>query len=396
MDNKRFYQFYNWLFFCALLPFIGYIFYRVLPEKIAGFNLTGWAFLLMLFVSAFFFTTNKGKLTFPLRYWFPWLLYLGISLLFDFSFFGLQLTLQYILPIIVGLVASSFTYDKEKLNWLYKRMFQLCIFVVFLFVFGMLFFNGFTPYAALTPMLLSVMAAISIGVFFLSGKLRFLGVYAVLFIIPFVDVTRMAILCFLVILILHFANRNLLSKVAFAVGGVLLALFVFNSEQFQKKTFFEGKGELSDLKVNLNYYESNSTFNTSGRTKFYLAFEPGLKASPLFGNGPRADLFVLEKLVVGTDIKEAHNDYLGLRYNYGNVGLALFLFGFVGNFLSLYGRFLKEKNLYRVLLQSSAMILSVTFLIAMYTENLLKSTILFTDLYFALIGMSYAKYEDQS
>jgi O-antigen ligase len=195
---------------------------------------------------------------------------------------------------------------------------------------------------------------------------------------------------------LHFANRNLISKIAFISVGAMMAWFVFNSPQFQEKTFQQGKGNISDLQSNLNYYDSNSSFNTSGRAQFYRYYEPGLRASPLFGNGPRADLYLLENVISGTGISEAHNDYLAVRYNYGNVGMGLLLFGFAGTFLSLYGRLLKEKNRYRLVLQSSAMILTVTFLLGMYSENMLKSTTFFTDFYFALIGMAYAPFEDKT
>ncbi|MCF8383428.1 MAG: O-antigen ligase family protein [Chlorobium sp.] len=368
-----------------------------MDAKIAGFGLTGWAWLLMLAVSVYYFLTVKATRSFPLRFWIPWLVYLVVWLAADFSFFGVQLTLQYMLPIIVGVVASSFTYDKEKLHWLYKKMFLLCLVLVLLFAYGILFYKGYTPYAAYTPMLLSVMAAVSMGAFYLSKKARFFGVYAVLFLIPFLDVTRMALLVFLVILILHFANRNILSKISFAVAGIILAIFVFNTQAFQEKTFFQGKGELTDLQSNLNYYdESNSVFNTSGRSQFYRYYEPGLKASPLVGNGPRADLYLLEKVVGGSGVSEAHNDYLSVLYNYGNIGLGLLLFGFIPTFLSLYGRFLNEKNQYRILLQTSAMILTVTFLMSMYSDNMLKSTVFFADFYFVLIGMAYAPYDDKT
>lgn len=393
MKDRQFYDFYNWLFFCAFLPFIGYMF-LFLPSTILGFNLTGWAWLIMLLVTCYYFLQRYAAVTFPIGLWIPWLAYLWLYLLYRFSFPGLQLTLQYLVPLLVGVIASSFVYDREKLHWLYKRMLLLSFVVVLLFAFGRLFRGGWTPFAAATPMLLSVAAALSIGVFYMTRKVRFIVFFFLFFLVPFIDVTRMGILVFLLIFIFHFANRKVFSKIAFSAIGLLLVLLVFNSKGFQEKTFYEGRGELSDLSV--NYYEPGSMMNTSGRANFLQFYEHGLKSAPLFGNGPRADMYVLKAVWGGAGISEAHNDYLSVRYNYGYVGLALLLFGFVTTFLSLYARFWKEKAPYRILLQSTTMILTLTFLIYMYSDNILKSTVFFTHFYFALLGVVYARFSDQA
>jgi hypothetical protein len=394
MENKKFRNFYRWLFFTAFLPYLAYIFPEALGA-IAGFNITGWAWLLMLFVASYYMVTLRVKRSFPLFFWLPWVAYLLFSLAVDFSFYGLQLTLQYMLPVIVGFVASGFSYDKEMLHWLYTNMLLLCGVIAILFIVGFVFSNGYTPFAAFTPMMMAVMAAISIGAFYITKQIRFLIVYALLFLIPFFDVTRMAMLVFMFILIMHFANRNIIYKTLFGTVGVLLALFVFNSKGFQEKTFFSGVGQLSDLESNINYYDENSIFNSSGRARFFKYYENGLKAEPIFGNGPRADLRVLES-IVDTGFSEAHNDYISVRYNYGYVGLGFLLFGFLATFISLYSKFMNEKNMYKMLLQSSALTLTLGLLMAMYSENMLKSTVFFTDFYFALLGMVFGSFDNKT
>jgi len=389
--DRQFYNFFNCLFFCAFFPFLGYIF-PAFSESIAGFNLTGWAWLITLVVSIFYVIQRYGANTFPVWFWLPWIGYLWLYLLYKPSFSGLQLTMQYTLPIFVGVVSSSFKYDKAKLHWLYKRMLQLSIFVVSLFAYGYLFRSGWTPYAAATPMLLSVAAAISIGIFYITKKIRFILLYFMFFLVPFIDVTRMGILVFLLIFIFHFANRNLLSKLFFIGVGAVLVLIVFNSKGFQEKTFYGGSGELTDLSI--NYYEAGPMMNTSGRSNFYQYYEPGLKNAPLFGNGPRADMYALKAVWGGAGISEAHNDYLSVRYNYGWVGLILLLFGFVSTFMSVFRRFLGERNPYKVLLESSAMILTLTFLVYMYSDNIMKATVFFSDLYFSILGLAYAHIND--
>lgn len=391
MNDKQFYGFYNWFFFSAFFPFWGYIFLFI-PETIAGFSLTGWAWMIMFIVAIYYFILRYNQSRFPHALWLPWVFYVVIYLIYKFSFPGFQLTLQYIVPILVGVVASSFDYNKEKLHWLYKRMFIISAAVVAQFAYGYLFRNAWTPYAAATPMLLSVMAALSVGIFYITKNIKYLLLFVALFLVPFIDVTRMGMAVFLVIFIFHFANKKVFSKIVFSSLGVIAVIIVFNSKGFQEKTFFEGSGSISDL--SLNYYEPTEMMNTSGRSGFYQFYEKGLKMAPLMGNGPRADMYVLRDVWGGLGVSEAHNDYLAVRYNYGYVGLGLLLFGFIMTFISIYIKFSKEKEPYKILLQSTVMILTVTSLLYMYSDNILKATVFFTDYYFALIGMVYAKYEN--
>ena len=390
IDNQ-FYNFYKGVFITSFIPYLSYAFFPLIPDGVAGFSLTGWAWLFMLLIAIFYFLENESVRKFPLIFWLPWVVYLFGYLLIDFSFPGLQLTLQYSLPILVGFVASGFTYTREKLHWLYKKMLHLSLFVVAMCVFGWLYRDGWTPNTAANPMLLSVMAAVSIGAFYLSKKWRFLFVYIVLFMVPFLELTRMALLVFVVILAFHFANRTLLSKLLYAVLGILFGLFVFSSEEFQEKTFKEGTGELSDISI--NYYESEG-LNTSGRTTFMEFYKPGLRASPIWGNGPRSDIDLISR-GLGLDYSvELSNDYITVRYNYGYVGLVLLLFGFCCTFFSLYMKLRDEKDAYKILVYSTSMVLFFSFLLFMYTDNILKYTIFFPNFFFVLIGMSYASFQE--
>ncbi len=394
MTDNKFYSFYNWLFFSAFLPYIQYAFPFILPASIGGFNITGWAWMCMLPITLYFLFQSRSGKNFPVLFWIPWVTYMLLYLLIDFSFSGLHLTLQYLLPVMVGIAASGFTYNKEKMHWLYKRMLFLSVFVMCLFAYGKLFRGGFTPYSAATPMMLSIVGALSIGAFYLTKRLRFIVLYSLLFLIPFIDLTRMGLMVFLVILIFHFANRNIFSKVLFGALGLVLAIMVFNSKGFQEKTFYEGRGKLSDLSI--NYYEAGSLMNTNGRAGFLQYYENGLRKSPIWGNGPRADLYVLKVVWGGEGKSEAHNDYISVRYNYGYFGLGLLLFGFIADFVWLSIKFLREKNPYRILVQSSSMILLLTFLMFMYTDNILKATVFYSDFFFALFGISCAKFEEKT
>jgi hypothetical protein len=389
MEERQFYNFYRWVIVLAFMPYMNYAF-PFIPQSIGPFNLSGYAWIIMLIV-VMYYLQNKKKSAFPYLFWIPLYAYIFLYLLIDYSFPGLQLTLQYTVPFLVGVQASYFTYTKEKLSWLYGQLLILSGIIVLMFAFGELFRHGWVPMEAQTPMLLSVTGAVTMGVFYQTRKILFLLVFICLFLVPFIAVTRMGIFVFLIIFIFHFANRGFVGKIMVAVIGLAMVMFVFNSKGFQEKTFYSGSGEVSDL--SLNYYESGDQMNTSGRSSFMQYYEDGIKKSPVFGNGPRADIYVLKDVWGGDHVSEAHNDYIAVKYNYGNIGLGLLLLGLIATFIDVYRMFSKETNPYKQLLQSTVMTMTLTFMVYMYSDNILKSTVLFTDLYFALIGMVYAKYE---
>ena len=384
MIDSRFKQFFSAVFFTTLFPFLSYIF-PFLPRQIFGFTVTGWAWICMLLVT-FIHLLRCPVITLPVWTWIPWMVYLIGYIVFDFSFLGLQLTLQYLLPILIGCVASSFIFSEEKLDWLFKWFTRLCMTVTGMFAIGYLFRGGYTPAAAATPMLLSIAASLLIGLYFITGKSKYLIYFGLFFLVPVIDVTRMAIAVFLVILVFHFANRRIAGKIIFGFLGLALLILVFHSDSFQKKTFYSGRGNITD--VTFNYYD-NTILNNNGRTSWKMALEPGLKKEPLWGNGPRADIFALYR-ISNNQNGEAHNDYLSVRYNYGYVGLVLLLFGFTATFLDIYRRLKRKNELFDCLLGTSILTLFVSFLMFMYSDNILKYTIYFPNLFFALVGIFYS------
>ena len=342
--------------------------------------------MIMLLVT-FLNLTRTRKIDFPVWFWLPWLMYLTVYLIIDFSFLGLQLTLQYSLPVLIGIVASGFAYSENDLQWIFKWFIRLCIAVMAMFVFGYLFRSGYTPASAAVPMIFSVAFSIFVALYFISREKRYLLYAGILFLAPVIDVTRMGILALAAIFIFHFANLSLKGKILFGGIGIIVFMMVFNSKSFQEKTFYSGQGSLSDLTI--NYYE-NTEIRSSGRISWKKALEPGLKAEPVWGNGPRADNAYLTKISRKRG-GEAHNDYLSVRFNYGYVGLALLLFGFASSFISLFKLSKKHRESHYIwLISTSTLTLYISFLMFMFTDNILKYTIYFPNYFFAMIGIVYS------
>ena len=329
---------------------------------------------------------------FPILFWLPWVLYMAVYLVVDFSMLGLQLTLQYILPLLIGVVVSGLVFTEEDLKWLFKWFGRLCIIIYAMFVYGYLLKGGYGPSAAATSMLFTIPVSIFSALWFMTRGKIYLLLIGILFLASVLQMTRMGIAATSAIFILHFANQSFRGKIIFGIFGVLIFIAVFNSKRFQEKTFYRGEGTLSD--ITLDYYD-NPDIRSSGRISWKNALEPGLKAKPIWGNGPRADNAYLTKISQKRG-GEAHNDYLSVRFNYGYVGMSLLLFGFAGTFISLYkvSRRNSESN-YLWLLSTSALTLFISFLMFMYTDNILKYTIYFPNYFFALIGVVYSLKRDE-
>ncbi|GMQ29533.1 hypothetical protein Aconfl_21760 [Algoriphagus confluentis] len=385
IPDKNFKVFFNTLFFCSFLPYMNSII-PVLPGLFFGFNWTGIAWIICLMMMIYLIFNMTDRPLFPLVNWIFWVIYLILALSVDFSVIGLQLTIQYVLPILVGIVASSFTYSWPKLFWAFQQFARLII-VVFLVFAVYKALTGYSPHMASTPMLLYVMATLSLGAYYVLQQKKYLIIFLILFLMPFLSVTRMAILVFVTSFVVHFSNRSISSKIPYAFLGAVLFAIVFTSESFQKKTFYDGKGEISDL--SLNYYESNSGLNTNGRTAWQVGLEPGLEKNPIFGNGPRSDNAVLSELA-GEDNAEAHNDYLSVRYNYGWLGLLCLLGGFASTFFQLLKVYLQDNIPLFSIMIGSTLTLFVGFLFFMYSDNILKYTIFFPNYFFAMIGITYS------
>jgi len=345
----------------------------------------------MLVVTVLNLFQTRG-LSFPLWFWAPWVTYLIAYIIIDFSFLGLQLTLQYTLPILIGVVAGGLIYSEDDLTWIHKWFVRLIGFVYILFLYANIFGSGFTPAMAAMPMLFSLEASLLTALFFTTGNRKYFFFIAALFIAPVLELTRMGIAAMAVVIIFHFSNPGLRGKILFGLMGALVLFFIFKSKPFQEKTFYSGEGTLSDITI--DYYD-NENLRSSGRISWKKALAPGLKVKPFWGNGPRADNVYLTKI---TRMRggEAHNDYLSVRFNYGYAGLALLLFGFVSSFISLFVLSKKYKENRSIwILSTSALTLYMAFLMFMYTDNILKYTIYFPNYFFAMIGIVYSLKRDE-
>lgn len=381
MYDKATIGYYKWIFFTALLPYADR-FIPIFPDDIWGFNLSGFAWIIILIVSLVRVFIHLYSITMPGWVWLPWILYISIQWLQEPSFLGLQSTLQYMVFPVVGMAASTYSYSDETMIEL-KRWFGWYAGIVLISMFLALVDFGDFSKGVGSVMTLVVLAAIVLSDFWLYNNRKMLFYYALMAVIPVLALVRMGIAMMFAIAVFHFANRNITSRIVMGAIVCCVGLAVFYSPGFQKKTFYSGQGDITSLSL------KNEDFNSSGRTRMWSLAERDMKDHPWLGAGSRADLKMLIKYRY--KLKELHNDFIAVRYNSGWVGLGCLLFGFILQFSLLYRQQRRIEDAYTALICYAALTLFIAWAGFMYTDNALKYSPFFGNLHFCLIGIVYSR-----
>lgn len=375
---KSFTFYINVLIFSTLITFLGYLPY--ISSSFLGLNLTGYGWFLVFITSIIYILFLPSNKKFKSTFIIPWLFYLIISLIINYSFQGLQLTLQYIVPFLVFIVMSRFEYTSYKLILIFKkikRAFILCSFFLII-----AYVTGRQHIGADFVMFVLFIATLLLSLYFYTKNTRFLIAYIITSLFPVLLVTRMAILLIVIVYPFHFANTNKFKKVRIIIFALLAFSAIFFTETVQKKMFISGSGSITDL------FENSENINTSGRTYLAKTMEAGLSKNPVFGNGPRFDYFLFVKNRF--EVTEAHNDYLSIRYNYGYFGLILFLLTITMLFIKVYRGRSEDSTIYQKILTATSLTLIIPLLGFMFTDNIVKYSSAFCNFYFGLIGIIFS------
>jgi O-antigen ligase len=368
------------LFFASYLGAVNASF-KFIPAQILGFALTGYAWLIVFLVSVYYILLFKGKTTFPLLFWLPWLIYLCLSLGFNFSTLGLQSTVQLLVPVLVGMVTASFEYSDYILSkiLLYFKYLLVTLFLgatIFSYISYGVWGLGIATYAHLA----SVCAVISIGLFYNNNDFKYGWHYLIALIIPIICTTRMGIAILFSIPFLFFSSNLGYKRISLLLGLLLIANSILFLPKIQKKMFYSGKGGFSELNI------SNPDLQTNGRRGISEYTLKKAKEKPYFGHGPRADFYLLKSKF--PSLTELHNDYLQIFYNYGKVGLFLFFIPLVFAFLAILR--MQANSTWFVFIKSVFLTLYFPLFGFMLTDTTIKTSFSFMNYFFALLGIVYA------
>jgi hypothetical protein len=351
-------------------------------QQIGGFNLQGYIWIVALLYAVFVAIRNKRS-PFPIKVLIPLLIYLFIRLVVSYSYIGLQSTAMILSPFIFGLAVSGFNYRLINVYRILKLFWQFTnVFILFSISFSIVTSGGLTAASsAALGMTITILAAISIGSYILYNRISFLVKFFILVSLQILAVTRMAIAMTLILLPLSFLRVKPSWRFGSSGAFLILLLVVFYSKPFQRKTFFSGQGSFQEISF------ANENFQTSGRSSLYNLVDADIGKDKLFGKGPGSDFFFLKKL----DLKltEFHNNYLTITYNYGIVGLVIFISTYIILFFMLYKLHRKLVSPALRVFSSSCLILFLVYFGFSYTDNILKYNLFFTNIHFAMIGLIY-------
>ncbi len=369
-------KYYRFLVLSSLIGCLNFII--PIPSVFFNFNLSGYAWILVFIVSLYYIIFKIKKSFFSYKIWIPLVLYLFIYLIYDFSFIGLQSTLQFTLPLIVGYVAGGLQYNQQVLLKILKYFRNLIIIIILsnsLFSFLRYGILGFGP-SAYGPLAV-IGGTICLTLFYDTNKKKYLIYYILILTIPTLAATRTAIAIMLLLPFLHTYRIFSNNKIKLLLLFIPLLIYIFNLNVIQEKMFFNGEGNLNEISID------SDNINTSGRKSINFLLINEFYKKPIFGNGLRADYFILKDNF--NNIQEAHNDYLQILVNYGLFGL---LFLFISYFIQFrYFLSIRIHSRTERLLIITLFSLTLPMMLFMFSENILRMTFSFIIYFYAIAGM---------
>ncbi len=358
---------------------------------IAGFNYSGVLWVIALGIGALLLVVELGirperRNYFPIVPWAIWLVYVGTSFawLDQPSYLQVQYTMQLAMPVLVGVLASLFVGSRRRLEYLiraYSFSLLLIAFFVVLCVLGVLSQDELDPvFVATRP--LSMTAAV-IGGLFLAGSNRkfarsWFG-WAACLAIAVVTASRMASLAILLLPVLNPLTVNPLRRVAMILVVGLAVVALYETQIFQERFFRGESGSASQI--------VEGDFDSQGRfVGWPFVLEEALK-QPWFGHGVGSVQEFVPKVWEGA--LHPCNDYLRVGYEFGGVGLVLFL-GVMGWQLWSLGRQVRRTDGAVQQAFAGAWLGLATFLLLASTDNPIVYHLWYMNPVFALIGAAYA------
>ncbi|MBF0446039.1 MAG: O-antigen ligase family protein [Magnetococcales bacterium] len=354
--------------------------------SLLGFNISGIAWVLPLLFAGVVLLANFGKPThFPVVIWIPWVTYVLLYLLLSQEPNALQRSTIMLTPIIVGIAVSVLIINRDHLERFEKHYTYMGF--AFLFVAllktGVLLSlrlptHGTLAAEVMTGTLLCCLYASS----FALGNTKAIINWAMLAIIPVITLTRTGVVVTSLSLALTFAPLKRWQRILILITIISLGIAVFNSDRMQKKMFFSGSGNITDMSF------SNPNFTTNGRLYTWSLFAEGLAKQPWFGYGANAS----EMLVFTyTGLRHPHNDWLRFLYDYGRVGTIIFA-------ITIFWQMWHAINLARESFGRTKLLFYAgassfpLFMLFMFTDNIVLYSAFFGNFQFTILGVAYASY----
>lgn len=357
--------------------------------SVLGYQIAGWAWVIPLIISTFIILERPSRINFPSRIWLPWIFIVGIYFVIG-GFAFPQRNIMIICPIIVGIAVSTCRIREIQVKSFLElvRLFLYALFITVIIKTGLLL-TGMLPHSTgLAPQ--SMTAALLCSIFAVGYSInRKIDLYRwlVAAALPVIALTRMAIMATSLTIPLTFASMKL--KRRLIVFGIIAAfgISLFYTERIQTKMFYSGSGTLQDMRL------SNPDLFTAGRSHLWDHMIEEIKIRPVWGHGANASEEFVLSVTWGT-LTHPHNDWLRLLYDYGLIGVSIFVICIVMQVVHLLKRAPRTFGESRILLYAGASSF-LPFVLLMFTDNIILYAAFFGNLQFTIIGLAYAAQKTQ-
>jgi O-antigen ligase len=373
------------------LPFILWVvLISTLISSIGGqlfnYRIAGLGWLIPLIVSILVILKNPKRIQFPTRIWLPWICLVLVYLVFAEAPHALHRSMIMLTPLIVGMAVSRSTIGDKELESFGKlyRFMAIGLFIVILFKTGIII-TGRLPVR--TGLAAEAMTGTLLCSLFVSnyvfGRRKELGWWAAFAAIPYISLTRTAMVAAELSLPMTFAPMRIIKRVFFSILIIMTAIPLFYSERVQQKMFYSGKGTIAEV------HPDNPDFATHGRTVIWEAMGTGIDEKPYFGHGANASETYLSSIFTG--VTHPHNDWLRLLFDYGYFGTVIFGLSLFLQLLHILKRAKNSIGETKILFYTGASTI-LSFVLFMFSDNIILYAAFFGNLQFAIIGTAYAAY----
>ena len=332
--------------------------------------------------------------SFPLWLWLPWVLWVLAYLFMAEADSALQRSVMLLTPLVVGAGFSTLLVDAPLIEKFHSWIFRfLWIFFAAaggsngLLVSGQLSeVTGFAA-GAITASLLAVWYAAC----YARGDVRALIYWAVLAAVPVLANTRTGMVAVAITLPLTLAPLSMIRRLIAVAVLVVAGMGVFQMERIQNKMFHSGQGTVSDavtgvLDLLKGEEKASQDFATTGRRYVSQALIDGLEEAYWLGHGANTTE-AISLYIAG--LTHPHNDWLRLRYEYGVLGMLLFVLTMLaqaGHALRRLRRMPPEAAIF-LWVGVGAFLPMALF---MFSDNVILYAAWFGNLQFAMLGLGYA------
>jgi len=356
--------------------------------NVFGFNISGLSWFIPLMVASLILVQRSGRVSFPLWIWLPWVLLLIMNLvvtdsaLLDPRVSPIQRTVQLLTPLVVGMAISTYRPSYELLD----RCVQVLIkFSYLLFAGSVLGSLAAILVGQRTGLAMQVMTGMLMAIFFINRylifqKVRDMKLYLIMASLPVLAITRTVMAVILLAVPLSFGPMSLKKRITFIGLVVFIAILLFYLPQIQEKMFYSGHGEWSDISLD------NEDFATTGRSFMWTMLLEYGGSAPWLGHGTGASETFVYRL---TGLAYPHNDWLLTYFDYGRLGVIVYLLCNITMLLHCWKSSTKSNAPVVKLFFLAGASSFIPFMMVMFTDNIMVYASFFGNLQYLIIGLAY-------